>query len=637
MMESLRAHAKGWLGKVIVIGISLTFALFGLQSYTGGSGSETPLAMVGDTEIYQGDVNNEYQQRVAQLKTQFGDRYQEGMFNEQTLKNEALNRLVQEQLILQTVESEGYNASDKVVLEQIGQIEAFHKAGSFDKDLYTQLLSARGMNSASFIYNVKVGMKRDQFVRGIIDTTLVDDYQINDFVKLNNQMRDIKIMTLPVSSVIETVKVDEAAMLDYHQKNEAFFKTKEQVSIEYVELKLANLIAEVKPTEDELVAFYESEKESFSEGGERRASHILFEASDDASEDVIDAKRKLAESVLVRLEAGEDFAVLAKEFSEDVGSAGEGGDLGVIETGLLDAAFENALNTLLEGEISAVTRTPYGFHIIKLTKLKSTVVKTYEVAKADVKKAFEKQLAGEKFYQLGEQLSELSFETPESLNSLVDQLGLITKSLPAFTRNIGTEIASNKQVRDAAFSEDVLVGNNSEVIEVTPDHLVVLRVTNHKPEAIQPLEDVRAAVELSVKQSAASKLLNEKAASLIAELSSGKTLKSVAEKNKFTISDIGPVRRNDRNVPVDVLRNAFSMSHPAENTPEYKLVQLAVGDAVIIELNKVADGDIADAKESDIEAVRGLLARMQGEATLTAVLENIAVDKGVKFIPQEGK
>lgn len=630
MMDSLRTHVKGWLGMVIIAGISLSFILVGLQSYTG-DGSEAPLAEVADRKIYQADVNNAYQQRVAQLKQQYADQYSPDLFSEEGLRNDALNQLVQEQLILHTVDSDGYAVSDQAVLDVIGKLDAFQTNGQFDKNLYNELLQAKGLTSAGFVQQVKVGLIRDQFVRGIVDTTLVDDSEVDDFYRLNNQIRDIEYITLPIADYVDNVSVRADELQKNYQQNEHLYKTPEQVSVDYVELSLANLMAEIKPTETELKAFYESEKESFTVEGRRRASHILFEAPDGTAEKESEAKRKLAEEVLLKIQQGGDYIALAEEYSDDIGSAKNGGDLGIINKGMMDDMFEEALSQLTVNQVSEVTQTAYGFHIIKLTELEEPKVQSYEDAKEKVLLSYKQQEAGEKFYQLSERLAELSFENPESLDVLVDELGLETKHQGLFSKESGDDVAANDKVRHAAFTEDFLAGNNSEVVELEPEHLLVLHLSEHKPASTKSLDEVKAEVELSVRQHKAGIELKAKADTLLQETLSAKALKVVAEKNDIPLTVAGPITRNDKTVPQALIRDVFSMSHPADNQPSFRTSFIENGDIVIVALNKITDGKKVDIDEKSRDSFKKFLARLKGEVTLAAALANLSVGADVVF------
>ncbi len=633
MLDRLRVHVKGWLGIVILIMISIPFALFGLQNYTSG-GSEKPVAEVGDYKIYQADANRAYQNRVAQLKDQYGDQYSPDLFNEEAVRQESLNRLVQDQLVLQTVSNDGYVASNKAILEVISKIDAFQKNGQFDKATYEQLLQARGLTTTSFVATIRTGIERDQFINAIVDTTLVDDSEINDFYRLNNQTRDIKYLSLPISSVIADVVATEEEINKNYTQNEHLYKTPAEASIDYVELSLDNLMLEINPSEEELLAFYESESQSFTLAGHRRASHILFEAAEGTNESDAEKKRSQAESVLNRIKNGEDFATLASEFSDDIGSAKVGGDLGIITEGMMGVEFEKTLASLQEGEVSEVFQTIYGFQIIKLISKESDKVQPYKDIENKVLALFKSTIASEKFYQMAERFAELSFENPDTLAPIVDELGLSIQQQANVTENSGEGIAAFDKVRHATFNEDVLAGNNSDAIELAPEHLVALRIAQHTPEDVMPLQAVKAVVELSVKKDKAVKLLSDKAAEMLAKAKTGVPIKELASLDGISLVDVGPVTRNEQSVPAVLLRDTFSMSHPVDGKPSFKQTTLDNGDVAIIELSKIADGDETDITESSRESFKNFLSRLTGEVTLAASLANLSVETDVVFANQ---
>ncbi len=630
MLDKLRTHVKGWLGMAVLIMISIPFALFGLQNYTSG-GSEAPVAEVAGYKIYQADVNNAYQRRMAQLKKQYADQYSPDMFNEEAIRLESLNRLVQDRLVLHTVENDGYVASEKAILDVVSTIDAFQKDGRFDKESYTQLLQARGMTTNDFVQQVRVGLERDQFINAIVNTTLVDDSEIEDFYRLNNQTRDIRYISLSIESVIKDMTVTDADVTKNYAENEHLYKTPEQASIDYVELNLNDLMADVKPSEDELLAFYDSERQSFTALGHRRASHILFEAADGTTEVNAEKKRKQAEDVLARINNGEDFAKMAEQFSDDIGSSNSGGDLGIITDGMMAPVFEKTLSALEAGGVSEVVQTSYGFHIIKLTELEADKIQPYAVVKDKVAKLLKTTTASETFYQLAERFAELGFENPDGLEALVEELGLSIKQQNNVTKNVAEGVAASDKVRHAVFSEDVLAGNNSDAIEVGPEHLVILRIKEHKQESVMPLADVRGAVELAVKSDKAGRFLKEKTTALMAKINSGESINSLTEATDVTLTDVGPVTRNEKSVPDVLLRDAFSMLHPTDGKPSFKESVLSNGDAVIIELKKITDGDKTDITDASRESFKKFLARLKGEVTLAASLANLSVDADVVF------
>jgi len=610
---------------VILVMISIPFALFGLQNYTNG-GSEAPVATVGGYKVYRSDINRAYQIRVRQLKEQYGDQYSADLFSEDAVRNETLNSLVQEQLIKYTANKDGYVISDKAVLDVISMMDAFQKNGQFNKQLYTELLQARGLTTESFVQRIREDLTRNQFISSIVDTTLVDSSEIEDFYRLSNQTRDISYLFLPVSAVVGNVEVSEEEVNKYYTENERLFKTLAHASIDYVELSLAELMLAVKPTEDELLAFYNSEKDTFTVVGRRRASHILFEAPSGTSESVSEAKRTEAEAVLARIRAGEDFAVLAKEHSDDVGSSNTGGDLGIISAGMMGEVFETTLGNLKEGESSEVIQTSYGFQIIKLTEMAPASIQPFAAVKDKVEELYKSNVAAEKFYLLAERFAELSFENPDSLEPLVEELDLPIKQQLNVSQRTIEGIAADVKIRQAAFSEDVLAGNNSEVIELATEHLVVLRINKYQPEEVMSLESVRGAVELSVKTNKAMDIQRDEAEKVLSQIKSGVSVKDLAKSNAIELIDVGPITRNDKAVPAALLQDVFGMSHPKDGKPAYRKSVLANGDVAIIELTKITDGDKADMTDVSRKSFERFLAQLTGEVTLAAVLANLSAE-----------
>ena len=631
MLDRLRTHVKGWLGSVILVLIAVPFALFGLQNYTNG-GSEAALAEVGSYKIYLSDVNRAYQQRVAELKEQYGEKYSADKFDDNALRSEALNRLVQEQLVMHTIEQDGYIVSNEAILAVISSLEAFKKEGRFDKDLYDQLLRERGLTTQDFVEKVKVGLERDQFINSIIETTMVDDSEVDDFYRLNNQTRDIKYATISIDSFLNQVDVTDEELNTNYAQNEHLYTIPEQASIDYVELSLSDLQSTVDATADELLSFYNEELQVFTTRGRRRASHILLEAADGSAEAEIEAKRLVAEDVLSRIKQGEDFSELAKEFSDDLGSGKQGGDLGLLAEGTMGGVFEKTLMSLNEGDVSEVIHTNFGFQIIKLTEKKADEVKPFDSVKAEVETLYKNKISSEKYFQLSERLAELSFENPDSLMPIVDELGLSIKHQAAFTEKSGEGIAASDKLRHVTFSEDVRAGNNSEVIELGPEHLVVLRINEYNAQSVKPLEQVRTAVETSVKMNKAARLIQDEAVTLLEKVKVAQSMDAIANLEGLSVTDVGPILRHEPSAPAELLRAAFSMAHPVGNELVYKLSSLNNGDVAIIELKKIVDGDKADITKESRESFKRFLTQLTGEVTLAASLANLSIDAGVKFI-----
>lgn len=635
MLYNFRSHAKGWLGILILVAVSIPFALWGIQNYTR-SGSEKPLATVGDRPIVQAELNRAYQQRLNQLQAQFGEEFSPELVNEAQLRREILTQLVQQELLAQVVHKEGFQISDDQVLKVISQIPAFQTDGQFDKQAYQQALRAQGQTSNGFLALVKESLRREQLVKGIQSTALVDETEVRDLYRIFAQQRAADYLTLSLSKAVDQTTVTDEEIEAYYQAHTQLYQTPETVKVDYLDLNADAIAKAIQLQDSELRAFYESEIQRFTTAGKRRVSHILFEVPTDASDETRQAKLSLAKHTLSRLDQGEDFEQLAKELSEDPGSAKQGGDLGIINAGMIPGPFEDTVFALQAGQISDVVETEFGYHIVKVTEVSEEKVRPYESVKAEVEQAYRQHLAGEQFYQMGEQLRELTYQNPSVLDPAATELGLTIQHSDAFERNQGAGVAEDERIRQAAFSEEVLAGNNSDVIELEAGHAVVLRVVEHQPAKTQALADVRGAVEWAARREKASKALDEQAVQLLAQLQSGAELTTVAEESGADLTAQPAFRRNDNTVAPEIINQVFSMPRPVDDKAVYEKVSRANGDVSIVALKQVIPGQAAKMSAKDRQALTEFLRNSRAQSAMAALMSDFSQQFKVNIKPQEG-
>ncbi|MCW8983654.1 MAG: peptidylprolyl isomerase, partial [Gammaproteobacteria bacterium] len=320
-----------------------------------------------------------------------------------------------------------------------------------------------------------------------------------------------------------------------------------------------------------------------------------------------DAKAKQeADAVLARVNAGESFEELAKELSKDPGSASQGGDLGFFGLGLMDKAFEDAAYQLQIGEVSPVIKSEFGYHIIKLEEIRGGVTKSFAEVKDQILAEIQQEHAEKGFYDQAELLANYTYEQPDTLQVAAEQLNLSIQQTPLFGRNGGTGIAKNQKFYQAAFSEDVLQrGNNSEVIELSKTHFVVLRLDEHQPEATQPLDSVRGVIEKQLLKDKAEEGAQLYAKSLIDNISAGEKAEALAKSEKLSWS-ANTITRDSKDVDRAIVSASFKMSHPQSGELTKELVKLANGDQVIVVLNAIISPDSEKAKvdEKDEKTLR---------------------------------
>lgn len=607
MLLEIREKVHGVFASIVLVFICVLFGLWGIQNYLGG-GKEAPIVTVGDKDFFQNDVNKAYQQFAQSLG---------GMkFDEETLRKQALSKLVRDEVLLQYVMDEHLLVSDEAAKEFIKTLEYFQKDGKFDKSRFQSLLGSQGMSSDEFMARIKKALLMEQFQRSIIDSSFVTPAEISGFFKIQNQKRDLEYLTVPLATVADVPSDEEISA--YYQQHQELYQTEEQVAIDYVELSLDKLAAEVKPSEEQLKAYYEEQKNQFATKERRKISHILFAFTKDTSADqqALDKALKAKEELKTK-----DFAALAAEVSDDKLTAKNGGDLGLFNVGVMEKAFEDAAANLKLGEVSEPVKSAFGYHLIKVTELVPGEVKSYDAVKAELIKAYQKTQAETAFNALAEKLTEVSYEHPDSLDAGAKVLGVSVSKTGLFTRNKGEGIANEEKIRLAAFSEDVLKGNNSEPIEVGGDKLVVLRMQTHLPSASKELKEVKTEVVKALQHEKAQQKAIAIADDIRTQLLAGKTLTQLAETLHLPLKKVnGLMRNNTTDLPPAVNQAVFKAVKPQEGRPSVIVIDDPAGGKMVAHITKVTEGEMTLVDKANRTAIEKNIAGAFGKAEFEAVM-----------------
>ena len=619
MLTTIREKAQGAFAWGILIIICVPFALWGIQNYLG-TGKEAPVASVGDKDFFQQDVNRAYEQYSQNLQ---------GMgIDEKTLKAQALDKLIKDEVLLQYVHKEGLVTTDDSARDFIKSLDYFQVDGKFDDKRYKQLLAAQRMTSAEFINRIKNALVMEQLQRSIIDSGYATQYDVEHFFKIQNQQRDLDYVTVPVQKLTEQPSEQDIAA--YYQQHLDGYKTPEQVSVEYVVLSLEEIAKTVVVTEDKLKAFYDEQKDQYTTPERRKISHILF-----AINDKTDEKTALAKALKAKQElATKDFAAMAAELSDDKLSAKNGGDLGLFTPGVMEKAFENAASALALGEVSNPVKSSFGYHLIKVTELMPGAVKPFDAVKAEVSKAYQKAQAENAFYEAGEKLTETSYENPDNLQTVADALKIPVKKSALFTRDKGEGIAADPKIRAAAFSEEVQQGNNSAPVELGADRLVVLRMLEHKPAATQTLNEVKQDVIEALLKDKAKQLSVEKAQKIKERLQAGESIQSVAAENKLEVKRLTGLTRSNGELPGQLSQAIFKAAKPVAGKPTIFTALSPSDEQVVVSLSKVTEGGMTENDKKQLELAKKNIAKALGQTEFNAVLNSLqeAADISVKSV-----
>jgi peptidyl-prolyl cis-trans isomerase D len=621
LMQFIRERAQTWVAWMIVGLLVLVFAVWGINSYFEPESSVT-VAKVGDTKISMPQFQAAYENQRAQLQAQLGGRIDPSLLESLGLKNQVLQRLVDQEVQVQATIAEGYRVGDVQVAQFINQIQAFQADGKFDKELYEQVLSRMMTSPAEWEQQQRRNLLLDQPLRGILASSFVTSRDVDHVLRLKNQQRDLGLTTLSLSRYTADVAVPDDELQAYFAQHRDNYMHPEQVRVDYLELSLSGLASQVTAPDEALTAAYEQEKQKFTSEERRRTSHILIEVAPDADQAVQDKARALAEEVLTKVRAGESFETLAETYSNDPGSAKQGGDLGYFGRGVMDKAFEDAAFSLAEGEVSGVVRSGFGFHIIKLTGIEAQHIKPFEEVRAQLETEYRHSEAEKRFYEMQEQLESLSFEHPDTLSFAADHLGLTVQTTDWLSRAAGEGVASNPKVRTAAFSSDVLNGgNNSELVELGPNDVLVLRIKEHKATAQKTLDEVRADVTDAIKQEKAKGRLRAEAEALLKRLADGEDPTTVAAAAATEWKRLGFVGRDDKTVDAAVMKAAFESARPAADKPLTQSLTLNNGDVVLFALYAVRDADSAQADAEARKVLQDSQAQAAGQAAFAGIVE----------------
>jgi peptidyl-prolyl cis-trans isomerase D len=445
---------------------------------------------------------------------------------------------------------------------------------------------------------------------GLAASSFVTDDAVAAYARLNKQTRDFATLTFKADP--SAIKVSDADIKAYYDGHAKEFMSPDQVVIDYVELKKAAFFDQVKVSDADLEAQYQKEISHLAE--QRRAAHILVEVSDKVTD--AQAKARIVE-IQQRLAKGEDFAKLAKETSQDPGSAANGGDLGYAGKGVYDEAFEGALYALKPNEVSEPVRTQFGYHLIKLLGVQAPDVPTFASLKDKLTRELKTQQVEQRYVEVSKKLEDAAFEASD-LSQPAQDLGLTVQTSQPFGRDGGTDgITANRAVVQAAFSQEVLEeGANSSAIELDPDTTVVVRVKEHRKPTQLTLEAVAEPIRKELGRQRAAEAVKAKGDALVAGLREGKVaLAATQDGQPWKTAEAA--NRSQEGFDAVVLNTAFQMPRPAtKGKPTFASVSLRDGSFVVLRLDGVNDGGAATEEEK--ATYRQALASRQGQMDFAA-------------------
>ncbi len=617
MLQNIRDNSQGWIAKTIIGIIVMLLALTGFEAIFNAASNNQNAAEVNGEEISRYDLDQAMNMQRRQLAQQLGQDFDASLLDDRLLRDSALGSLIDRMLLLQSAKNANFAFSSEALDQLILQTPEFQVDGAFSAARFDQVIQQMGYSRLQFRQLLEQEMLIGQLRAGISGTGFVTDQQVDNFARLEMQTRDFATLTLPAQQ--EAIEVGDEQIKEYYEANADRFRTPEQVIVEYVELKKESFFDQVEVSDEELQELYQKQIANLAE--QRRAAHILIETGGELSDD--EAKAKIDE-IATRVKNGDDFAAVAKEASQDPGSANEGGDLGFAGPGVYDPAFEDALYALNEGEVSAPVKSEFGWHIIKLLGVQSPEVPAFESLRPQLVRELKAQQVEQRFVETSKQLEDSAFEASD-LAQPAQELGLMVQTTEAFGRDGGEGITANRQVIQAAFSDEVLVdGANSSVIELDPDTSIALRVKEHLKPAAIPLADVREDIVQQLQRSLAAEAARAKGEQLLADLRKGQ------QPNDAQWQAVEAATRSQEGVAPALLQAVFRMPRPEQqDKPSYSGVALSNGDYAVVRLNGVNEPEAALTDEEKLNYRRFLASRV-GQQDFAAFRQKLQAEAEIE-------
>ncbi|MGA0023819.1 MAG: SurA N-terminal domain-containing protein [Burkholderiales bacterium] len=605
--------------KTVMIGIFVLivppFAFFGIDSYFQGGSSGDAVATVGDYKISQFEFSQSLRERQEMLQRMAGGRVDPALIDSSELRFSVVDNLVQQRLLLERAARTGMVVTDNHVRDIVSSVDAFKENGKFSYPLYEDLLKAQGMTPTMFEQRVRQDLLTDHVIHAYNGSTFVSRSEAANLLRISEQQREVSHFTLRADAFVPQVKLEADAVRKYYDSHQDEFRVPEQVRVEYLTLSADILAAQMQSTAAEVRKAYDENARRFEVKESRQASHILITPDAGGGAEAKQKAKAKAETLYAQLKKNpKEFAALAKQHSQDPGSAAKGGDLGFFERGAMVKPFDDAVFSMKPGDIAPPVESEFGYHVIRLDAVRGGKAKTFEEARPEIEAELKKQVAGRKFAELAEAFSNTLFEQSDSLKAAAELIKSAPQKSGWLTRNgADNALLGNPKLLQAVFSDDVLRNKrNSEAIEVAPGVLLAARVVEHKPATVQPFDQVSGALQKKLTLQQAGQLAAQEGRARLEALRAGK------ETQVTWSAPLLASRGDPKGIPGEVLRQAFKAD--VSKLPVYSGTE-AGGGYTLVRVSKVQEAAAGDKEKQN--AIAQTLRQVAGQAELAAYLASL--------------
>lgn len=616
MMDSLRTAANSLVLKIIFGIIIVSFILTGVSGYLIG-GSANYAAKVNDQEISRGQFENAFAGERNRMQQQLGDQFSELAANEGYMKNlrqQTLNRLIDEALLDQYARELGLNISDDQVKKAIFATPAFQSDGKFDNTRYNAIVNQMGMTPDQYAQALRNQLTTQQLINAVVGTDFMLKGEADELATLVSQQRVVREATFDVNTLAAKQQASDDEVKSYYEQNKNNFTAPEQFRVSYIKLDAAAM--QENASDADIQSYYDQHQDQFTQPQRNRFSVIQTKTEADAK------------AALDELNKGTDFATVAKEKSTDIISAKNGGDMGWLEEGTTPDELKNA-GLKEKGQLSGVIKSSVGFLVVRLDDITPATTKPLADVRDDIAAKVKQEKALDAFYALQQKVSDAASNDNESLAGAEQVTGAKAVTTGWFGHDNLPEELNFKPVADAIFNgglvgENGTPGSNSDIISVDGDRAFVLRVSEHKPEAIKPLDEVKDQIVALVKHNKAVQQAKLDAEKLLVELKAGKGDDAL----KAAGLSFGEAKTLSRTGQDPISQAAFGLSQPAKDKPSFGIANDMQGNVVVLALDEVKAGTMPEAQKKAM--VQGIT-QNNAQVAFEALMSNLRKEAKIKL------
>ena len=597
MLQIIRDWVTGWLAVLIVILLIIPFAFWGINYYFD-KGGEPVAARINGEKITVREFQQAHQrlrQQLQSLGTDLPDR-------EALIKKQALDGLINTELLRQFNADLHLRVSDTNARDVINNIEVFQGADGFDNALYERYLSALGYTPATFEAQIRQDMTAEQLQAGIMESAFVIPSESENIARLNNQTRDISYLLISYNGIKQDIEISDQEIQEHYDMEDQLYMEPEKVRLAYLDLSLDKIKEGIDVTEESLRNYYTTHVDTYGVQEQRSIKQILFPTDEKTSDEMVAKIEAKAKEVEAFLKSGKTFKDVTEKYADETEIKMDISEYGYLAKGILEPPVDSVAFSLNEGEISEPVKTDSGFHIVMVEDIKGGEKSTFEEVREQVENDYRTEEAEKLFFELSDQLATLAYEHPDTLDIAAEQLDLEVQKSDFISRspsNAVPALLKNPKIISAAFSEEVLQnGNNSDVIELDPNRIVVLRVTEHKPAEKKSLEAVHDEITDRIRLEKGRAKTAEIGAAILEKLKQGTSKDELSAEYSAEWRDANSVKRDDANINRSVLRTAFAMGHPDANQPLYGDVSMGSGDHAVVVVYAVHEPETVSDKET---------------------------------------